>query len=78
MLKDKNVILGVTGGIAAYKSVDLASRLRKAGANVHVIMTKGAQNFVTPLTFREITGNPVTTTMWGEVTNHNVEHIALA
>ena len=40
MLKDKNVILGVTGGIAAYKSVDLASRLRKAGANVHVIMTK--------------------------------------
>ena len=78
MLKDKNVILGVTGGIAAYKSVDLASRLRKAGANVHVIMTKGAQNFVTPLTFREITGNPVATTMWGEVTNHNVEHIALA
>ena len=78
MLKDKNVILGVTGGIAAYKSVDLASRLRKAGANIHVIMTKGAQNFVTPLTFREITGNPVTTTMWGEVTNHNVEHIALA
>ena len=78
MLKDKNVILGVTGGIAAYKSVDLASRLRKAGANVHVIMTTGAQNFVTPLTFREITGNPVTTTMWGEVTNHNVEHIALA
>ena len=78
MLKDKNVILGVTGGIAAYKSVDLASRLRKAGANVHVIMTKAAQNFVTPLTFREITGNPVTTTMWGEVTNHNVEHIALA
>ena len=78
MLKDKNVILGVTGGIAAYKSVDLASRLRKAGANVHVIMTKGSQNFVTPLTFREITGNPVTTTMWGEVTNHNVEHIALA
>ena len=78
MLKDKNVILGVTGGIAAYKSVDLASRLRKAGANVHVIMTKGAQNFVTSLTFREITGNPVTTTMWGEVTNHNVEHIALA
>ena len=78
MLKDKNVILGVTGGIAAYKSVDLASRLRKAGANIHVIMTKGAQNFVTPLTFREITGNPVTTTMWGEVNNHNVEHIALA
>ncbi|WP_297966553.1 bifunctional phosphopantothenoylcysteine decarboxylase/phosphopantothenate--cysteine ligase CoaBC [uncultured Anaerovibrio sp.] len=78
MLKDKNVILGVTGGIAAYKSVEIASRLRKAGASVHVIMTHSAQNFVTPLTFREITGNPVTTTMWGEVTNYNVEHIALA
>ena len=78
MLKDKNVILGVTGGIAAYKSVEIASRLRKAGALVHVIMTAGAQNFVTSMTFREITGNPVVTTMWGEITNHQVEHIALA
>ena len=78
MLKDKNIVLGVTGGIAAYKSVEIASRLRKAGASVHVIMTAGAQNFITPLTFREITGNPVITTMWGEVHNYNVEHIALA
>ena len=78
MLKDKNVILGVTGGIAAYKSVEIASRLRKAGASVHVILTAGAQNFVTSMTFREITGNPVVTTMWGEITNHQVEHIALA
>lgn len=78
MLKDKNVILGVTGGIAVYKSVEIASRLRKAGASVHVIMTAGAQNFVTSMTFREITGNPVVTTMWGEITNHQVEHIALA
>ncbi|MBR2143137.1 MAG: bifunctional phosphopantothenoylcysteine decarboxylase/phosphopantothenate--cysteine ligase CoaBC, partial [Anaerovibrio sp.] len=64
--------------IAAYKSVEIASRLRKAGASVHVIMTAGAQNFVTSMTFREITGNPVVTTMWGEITNHQVEHIALA
>lgn len=78
MLKEKNIILGVTGGIAAYKSVEIASRLRKLEAKVHVIMTKGAQNFVTPLTFREITGLPVTTTMWGEITHHNVEHISLA
>ena len=78
MFKDKNVILGVTGGIAAYKSVEIASRLRKAGASVHVIMTAGAQNFITPITFREITGHPVVTTMWGEVTNYNVEHVALA
>ena len=78
MLKDKKIVLGVTGGIAAYKAVEVASRLRKAGAEVHVIMTKGATNFVTELTFREISGNPVTTTMWGEVTQGNVEHIALA
>ena len=78
MLKDKKIVLGVTGGIAAYKAVEVASRLRKAGAEVHVIMTKGATNFVTGLTFREISGNPVTTTMWGEVNQWNVEHIALA
>lgn len=78
MLQDKNIVLGVTGGIAAYKSVEIASRLRKLGANVHVIMTEGAQNFVTELTFREISGNPVITTMWGKVTHYNVEHIALA
>lgn len=78
MLENKKIVLGVTGGIAAYKAVEIASRLRKAGAEVHVIMTKAAQSFVTPLTFREITGNPVTTTMWGEVTQWNVEHIALA
>ena len=47
MLKDKKIVLGVTGGIAAYKAVEVASRLRKAGAEVHVIMTKGATNFVT-------------------------------
>lgn len=78
MIKDKNIVLGVTGGIAAYKAVEIASRLRKAGAKVHVVMTKAATSFVTELTFREITGNPVTTTMWGEVANWNVEHIALA
>ena len=78
MLKDKNIILGVTGGIAAYKCVDLASRLRKQGANVHVILTKGAQNFVTETAMREISGNPVITSMWQEIQQYNVEHIALA
>ena len=77
-LSGKKIVLGVTGGIAAYKAVEIASRLRKAGAEVHVIMTKAAQEFVTELTFREITGQPVTTTMWGKVANFNVEHIALA
>lgn len=78
MLKDKNVLLGVCGGIAAYKAVEAASRLRKAGASVHVLMTEEAAKFVTPLTFQEISGNPVSVSMWEKVTNWNVEHIALA
>ncbi len=78
MLKDKNILLAVCGGIAAYKVVELVSRLRKSGANVHVIMTQEATKFVTPLTFQEISGNPVNVSMWDKVTNWNVEHIALA
>lgn len=78
MLNGKKIVLGVTGGIAAYKCVDLVSRLRKKGAEVHVILTKGAQNFVTETAMREISGNPVITSMWGEIHNYDVEHIALA
>ena len=78
MLTSKKVVLGVCGGIAAYKVVELASRLRKANAEVTVIMTKSATRFVTPLTFREITGQPVITSMWDEPKKWNVEHIALA
>lgn len=78
MLKDKNILLAVCGGIAVYKVVEVASRLRKAGAKVHVVMTKEAANFVAPLTFQEISGNPVNVSMWEKVTNWNVEHIALA
>ena len=59
MLEGKKIVLGVTGGIAAYKAVEVASRLRKKGAEVHVIMTRAATEFVTELTFREITGQPV-------------------
>lgn len=77
-LAGKNLVLGVTGGIAAYKAVEIASRLKKAGASVHVIETRGAQNFVTPLTFREISGHPVAVSMWDEVQEFHVEHIALA
>lgn len=77
-LAGKNIVIGVTGGIAAYKAVEVVSRLRKAGANTHVIMTREATEFVTELTFREISGNPVTVDMWAKVTNFKVEHIALA
>lgn len=77
-LLGKHVVLCVTGGIAAYKAVEVVSRLRKKGAHVHVIMTRGAQNFVTELTFREMSDEPVITDMWAKVTHYHVEHIALA
>ena len=57
MLKDKTILLGVTGGIAAYKSAMLASRLVKTGACVHVIMTQNATNFINPITFETLTRN---------------------
>lgn len=70
--------MGVTAGIAAYKAVEIVSRLKKLGAQVHVIMTAEAENFIRPLTFREISGNPVVVSMWEKSTEWNVEHIALA
>ena len=78
MLNGKKIALGVTGGIAVYKAVDLVSRLRKQGAEVRVIMTEHAQKFVTPLTFKEISGNKVAVSMWDSNQEFNVEHISLA
>lgn len=78
MLKDKTIILGVTGGIAAYKAADLVSRLKKQNANVEVIMTEGATEFVTPLTFQTMSGNIVHTKMFNEIIDYDVEHISLA
>ncbi|MGB3367623.1 MAG: bifunctional phosphopantothenoylcysteine decarboxylase/phosphopantothenate--cysteine ligase CoaBC [Acidaminobacteraceae bacterium] len=78
MLKGKNVVLGVTGGIAAYKAADIASRMRKLGINVNVIMTKGATQFVTPLTLQSISQNYVVTDMFEDPKTWDVEHIALA
>jgi phosphopantothenoylcysteine decarboxylase / phosphopantothenate---cysteine ligase len=63
-LTGRTVLLGVTGGIAAYKVAELARMLIKANANVKVVMTESAQQFVTPLTFRTLTGSPVATTLW--------------
>lgn len=77
-LAGRSIVLGVTGGIAAYKAVEIASRLKKAGAEVRVVMTRAAASFVAPLTFREITGQAVATSMWTEIPAHHVEHIALA
>jgi phosphopantothenoylcysteine decarboxylase/phosphopantothenate--cysteine ligase len=77
-MKDINVILGITGGISAYKAADLASELIKLGANVDVIMTKNAKQFITPLTFETITKNKVYTDMWDRPDHIDVEHISLA
>jgi phosphopantothenoylcysteine decarboxylase/phosphopantothenate--cysteine ligase len=65
LLKNKRILLGVTGGVSAYKVCTLASRLTQAGALVDVVMTEPATRFVTPLTFQSLTGRPVYTTMWG-------------
>lgn len=64
VVQDRRIILGVTGSIAAYKAADLASKLTQAGAQVDVIMTAGAQRFITPLAFQAVTGRPVYTSMW--------------
>ena len=56
MLKDKTILLGVSGSIAAYKSASLASKLVQAGADVHVLMTQNATNFINPITFETLTG----------------------
>ena len=75
----KNILIGVTGGIAAYKVVEVASRLKKSGANVKVMMTRNATEFVSPRTFQEITNNAVSVEMFGDTANFiHVEHIALA
>jgi phosphopantothenoylcysteine decarboxylase/phosphopantothenate--cysteine ligase len=78
MFKGKNVILGVTGSIAAYKAADIASKLTQKGLAVDVVMTKAAQQFVTPLSFRSITHRPVVTDMFDLASEYSVEHVALA
>ena len=74
----KEIVLGVTGGIAAYKSAEIVSRLRHLGAHVHVIMTKNATEFVAPLTFQTLSANQVVTDTFKAPEYWNVEHVALA
>ncbi len=77
-LTGREIVLGVTGGIAAYKSAEIVSRLRHLGARVHVIMTKNATEFVAPLTFQTLSANPVVTDTFTAPEYWNVEHVALA
>lgn len=77
-LSGKTVVLGVTGGIAVYKAVELLRLLVKAGAEVHVIMTRAATEFVTPLTFQTLSGNPVSTELFNLYQEREIGHISLA
>lgn len=78
MLNGKEIVLGVTGGIAAYKAVELLRLLTKAGANVRVIMTREATEFVAPLTFQTLSMNPVYTELFSLISERDIGHIALA
>lgn len=78
MSSPKNIVLGVTGSIAAHKAIDLASQLTKAGANVHVVLTTDAQKFVTTLAFKTLSRNPVVTDLYDEEEGWKPTHIRLA
>ncbi len=78
MLQGQCVVLGVTGGIAAYKAAEVLRLLVKAGAEVHVIMTRSAREFVTPLTFQTLSGNPVHTELFNVIQEQEIGHISLA
>ncbi len=78
MLKGKKIVLGVTGGIAAYKAAELVRELVRSGAEVFVIMTRGAQEFITPLTLQTLSGNKVATELFSLVEESEIGHISLA
>mgnify|MGYP003980410765 FL=1 len=78
IMKGKTILLGVTGSIAAYKAADLLRELQERGADVHVLMTDSAQRFVTTLTFKTLSRNPVMGSLWDEETGWCPGHIELA
>lgn len=78
MLRGKTIVLGVTGGIAVYKAVELLRLLTKAGAVVHVVMTRAATEFVTPLTFQTLSGHPVHIELFNLISEQEIGHISLA
>ena len=77
-LFNRNVLLGVSGGIAAYKSAELVRQLQNRGATVRVVMTRGAREFITPLTLQALSGNPVHTELLDEEAERGMGHIELA
>ena len=78
MLREKHIVLGVSGGIAAYKIASLASMLKKQSADITVIMTRNATNFINPITFEALTGNKCLVDTFDRNFKHSVEHVSLA
>jgi phosphopantothenoylcysteine decarboxylase/phosphopantothenate--cysteine ligase len=78
MLQNKNIVLGISGGIAAYKACDIVSKLKKLNANVDVVMTQAATEFITPLTLESLSQNKVTVDMFEKLEHREIEHISLA
>ncbi len=78
VLRGRSLVVGLTGGIACYKSAFVVSRMVQGGANVSVLMTDAATRFVTPLTFQALSGRPVYTSQWEHVESHDPQHISLA
>ncbi|HYE61104.1 MAG TPA: flavoprotein [Phycisphaerales bacterium] len=76
--RGKRILVCLTGGIAAYKTCTIVSRLAQAGANVHVAMTESATRFVTPLTFQALSANPVYTSAWDHIESKDPQHVSLA
>jgi len=76
-LAEREVLLAVTGGIACYKAADLASKLVQAGADVTVAMTEAAERFVAPLTFQQLTGRQVFTSLWQQTQRFDAQHLSL-
>ena len=77
-LENKTIILGISGGIAAYKACDVIRGLKKEGADVHVILTKAGEQFITPLTLQTLSCNPVYTDMFNLIDEAKVQHVSLA
>ena len=77
-LAGKKIVLGLTGGIACYKSAEFTRALIKAGAEVHVVMTQNSTQFITPVTMQGLSGNPVYADQWDARVLNNMAHIALA
>ena len=78
LLQNKRIVLGITGGIAAYKAATICSRLVQAGAEVDVVMTEGARKFITPLTFQALTHRPIYSDIFDIPSGQNIPHITLA